>query len=167
MSETAVALVSCPPGRIGTNGIHAPRRGIASPGFGKRVKAARQALGWSTEDLATRAGCHRTTVNRLENGDSKIRDRIRRAVRKALAEADTDKPEVSESIAAEPEPIDPVAAEPEPARDDLVSLTVWLRPGDLRRLQIHALATDTSPGQVVAAAVLACVPEYVPVHPKG
>lgn len=36
--------------------------------FGARVRAKREALGWSQEDLAAESGLHRTYVSALERG---------------------------------------------------------------------------------------------------
>lgn len=41
--------------------------------IGDRIRAERQARGWSETELGRRAGIARTTVRRLENGDASLR----------------------------------------------------------------------------------------------
>lgn len=52
--------------------------------FGKRVKALREAKGWSQEELADRAGLHRTYVSAVEravrNPTLTVIDRIAKAL---------------------------------------------------------------------------------------
>jgi transcriptional regulator with XRE-family HTH domain len=61
--------------------------------FGKRVKALRKGKGWSQEELAKRAGLHRTYIGSIERSERNISliniERIANALRvkiKALIE---------------------------------------------------------------------------------
>lgn len=58
--------------------------------FGKRVKALRDAKGWSQEELADRAGLHRTYVSAVEravrNPTLTVIERIAKALKVPVAE---------------------------------------------------------------------------------
>lgn len=58
--------------------------------FGKRVKALRGARGWSQEELADRAGMHRTYISAVEravrNPTLTVMDRIAKALGLSLSE---------------------------------------------------------------------------------
>ena len=58
--------------------------------FGKRVKALREANGWSQEELADRAGLHRTYISAVEravrNPTLTVIDRIAKALNVAISE---------------------------------------------------------------------------------
>lgn len=58
--------------------------------FGKRVKALREANGWSQEELADRAGMHRTYVSAVEravrNPTLTVIERIAKALKVTIAE---------------------------------------------------------------------------------
>lgn len=58
--------------------------------FGKRVRALREANGWSQEELADRAGLHRTYVSAVEravrNPTLTVIERIAKALEISLSE---------------------------------------------------------------------------------
>jgi len=49
-----------------------PARLPAAEEFGRRVRARRQALGWTQEDLAEATGLHWTYVGSVERGERNI-----------------------------------------------------------------------------------------------
>lgn len=51
---------------------------------GKQIAAARQLLGWSQEDLATRSGVSKPTVNRMEKELFSVKDELRQKVAEAI-----------------------------------------------------------------------------------
>lgn len=58
--------------------------------FGKRVKALRKAKGWSQEELADRAGMHRTYISAVEravrNPTLTVIDRVAKALKVPISE---------------------------------------------------------------------------------
>lgn len=58
--------------------------------FGKRVKALREAKGWSQEELADRAGLHRTYISAVEravrNPTLTVIERIAKALKTQIGE---------------------------------------------------------------------------------